>query len=158
MMAEMIHTKCYDNALFVSEIVKLLNEGKTEVIFTINGRSMRPFIEHKRDSVVLSKANNIKEGDVVLAKSIEKGFVVHRLVKIDRKSKVCVLRGDGNLDMEHCFEKDVLAKAVAFVRKKKRQRVGVDSFQWKAYSWLWTHLLPVRRYLLALHRRLIIVN
>lgn len=157
-MTEAIHTKSFDNALFVSEIVKLLDEGKTEVIFTIIGRSMRPFIEHKRDSVVLSKVDNIKEGDVVLAKSVEKGYVVHRLVKIDRETKQCVLRGDGNLDTEHCGESDILAKAVAFVRKKKKQRVEVDSITWKAYSWLWTRLLPVRRYLLALHRRLIIGN
>ena len=57
---------------------------------------------------------------------------------------------DGNLDVEHCKSCNVLAKVSVVIRK--RHKYDVNGLIWRVYSFLWTNLLPVRRYLLALYR------
>ena len=47
---------------------------------------------------------------------------------------------------------DVRAKAIGFYRKGHQRLDPTDGLKWRAYSWLWTRLFPLRRYLLfALH-------
>jgi len=153
----MQQTKSFDNELLIPEVARLIREGHT-VTMTVKGRSMRPFIEHNRDKVILDAPNNIKIGDVVLAKTVEKSYVIHRLTEMNQETGQCILRGDGNLDLEHCTVADVLAKVVELVRYKSEKHCSVESWQWKTYSWWWARLLPIRRYLLGIHRRLIIRN
>lgn len=153
----MLQVKSFDNNILIPEVVRLLNEGHT-VTMTVKGRSMRPFIENGRDKVLLTLPDDIKVGDVVLAKTEEKGYVIHRLTKLDEASGQCVLRGDGNLDLEHCHTDEILAKVVEFIRKKQQKRYSVKGRTWRIYSWWWMRLLPIRRYLLGLHRRLVIRN
>lgn len=141
----------FDNRELVPEIVKLINEGHT-VTLRVGGRSMRPFLEDGRDKVVLSKPECVEVGDVVLADTDEKGYVIHRVTAFDKQTGRCVLRGDGNLDLETCDINGVLAKVVAFVRKNNASSISVDSRRWRLYSWIWMRLLPLRRYLLAFYR------
>lgn len=119
---------------------------------------MRPFIEDGRDKVILAKADNLRVNDVVLAKTLEKSYVIHRLTEMDDATGECILRGDGNLDLEHCTKEDILAKVTDILRKKKEKHYSLEGPTWKTYSWLWTRLRPVRRYLLAIYRRLPWVN
>ena len=149
----MIESRSIDNELLIPEVGKLIDEGHT-VRMTVRGRSMRPFIEDGRDKVILAKADNLRVGDVVLARTLEKSYVIHRLTEMDETTGQCILRGDGNLDLEHCSRDDILAKVTDILRKKKERRYSLDGFTWKMYSWIWTHLRPVRRYLLAIYRRL----
>lgn len=141
--------KIYNNALLIPDIVQLVREGRS-VILTVKGRSMRPFIEDGRDKVILVSADSVNVGDVVLAETIEKGYVIHRLVGIDHKNNMCDIQGDGNLDVEHCSSDKILAKVSVVVRKSKQ--VSVDGCLWKFYSKFWVTLLPIRRYLLAFYR------
>ena len=142
-----------DNELLIPEVGRLIEEGHT-VRMTVRGRSMRPFIEDGRDKVILAKADNLRVGDVVLAKTLEKSYVIHRLTEMDAATGQCILRGDGNLDLEHCHKDDILAKVTDILRKKKDKHYSLNGTTWKTYSWLWTHLRPIRRYLLAIYRRL----
>lgn len=57
-----------DDSMILSEAIRLVGEG-LEVIFPVNGKSMRPFIEGGRDSVALVRPENVKPMDVVLAKT-----------------------------------------------------------------------------------------
>lgn len=136
-----------DLSLWAKDVASLVGEGR-EVTITVSGRSMRPFIEHKRDKVVLVRAGAARKGDVVLARTAEKGYVLHRVAATDNGR--CVLRGDGNLDTEHCCADDIVAKVSAVIRKTRR--FDVDGKVWRTYSFVWMRLLPLRRYLLALHR------
>ena len=136
-----------DLALWAKDIAGLVSEGR-QVTIAVSGRSMRPFIEHKLDKVVLVKAETVNKGDVVLAHTVERGCVLHRVASINNGR--CTLRGDGNLDTEHCETGDVIAKVSAVIRKA--HRFDVDGRVWRAYSFLWMKLLPLRRYLLALYR------
>ncbi len=137
------------NALLLPEVVRLLEEGHT-VTLPLRGFSMRPFLEDGRDKALLKLPEAIRVGDAVLAEIAPGHFVLHRIVDITGE---CVtLRGDGNLGIEQCRLSDVRATAIGFYRKGRETLDSTSSLKWRVYSWWWTRLLPLRRYLLfALH-------
>ena len=141
----------FPNAILLPEIVKMLNEGHT-VTLRLKGFSMRPFLEDGRDKALLTKAVNPKVGDPVLAEVSPKHFVLHRIIRISGDE--VVLRGDGNLGTETCRLDDVKGAVVGFYRKGRETLDLTDGRKWRTYSWLWTRLYPIRRYLLAFYRRI----
>lgn len=141
----------FPNATFLPEIVKLMEEGHT-VTLRLRGYSMRPFLEDNRDKALLSKAINTQLGDVVLAETSPKHFVLHRVVKINGDN--VTLRGDGNLGTEQCKLSDIKGFAIGFYRKGHEKLDKTNGLKWRTYSFLWCTLLPIRRYLLAFYRRI----
>lgn len=141
----------FSNAELLPEIVRLLNEGHT-VTLNLKGFSMRPFLENDRDKALLKKAENPKVGDPVLAETEPKHFVLHRIIRIDGDN--VTLRGDGNLGVEHCKKENVCGEVIGFYRKGRTKIDRIYGKKWKAYSWIWTRLFPLRRYLLAAYRRI----
>ncbi len=139
------------NSVLLPEIVRLLNEGHT-VTLRLRGFSMRPFLEDGRDKALLTKAVSPKVGDPVLAEIEPKHFVLHRIISIQGDN--VVLRGDGNLGVEHCKLGDVKGAVIGFYRKGRSKLDRTDGKKWRTYSWVWTHLYPIRRYLLAFYRRI----
>lgn len=144
--------KQFSNADFIPEIVKLLEEGHT-VTLQLRGYSMRPFLEDKRDKALLTKAETPTVGAPVLAEVGEKHYVLHRIVSIDGDD--VTLRGDGNIGVERCKLSDIKGEAIGFYRKGRSTLDRTDAMKWKIYSALWTALLPLRRYLLAIYRRIL---
>nr|WP_308536597.1 S24 family peptidase [uncultured Prevotella sp.] len=139
------------NAELLPEIVKLLNEGHT-VTLKLKGKSMRPFLEDNRDMALLTKPKQIEEGEPVLAE-IEPGhYVLHRIVKL--RDENITLLGDGNLTPEHCTKQNVVGTVIGFYRKSRTELDKIDGKKWKTYSYIWMHLYPIRRYILALYRRI----
>ena len=139
------------NSVLLPEIVRLLNEGHT-VTLRLRGFSMRPFLEDGRDKALLTKAVSPKVGDPVLAEIEPKHFVLHRIISIQGDN--VVLRGDGNLGVEHCKLGDVKGAVIGFYRKGRSKLDRTDGKKWRTYSWIWTRLYPIRRYLLAFYRRI----
>ncbi len=146
----MKQTISFKNADFLSEVLKLINEGHTVTLPLMRGFSMRPFLEDGRDKALLAKASNPHVGDPVLAIINKRYYVLHRVVNIEG-DKVTLL-GDGNLTPEHCTTDDIVASVLGFYRKGRSQLDSVNGTKWKTYSWIWMRLLPVRRWLLAFHR------
>jgi hypothetical protein len=141
----------FPNAEFLPKVVEMLNEGHT-VTLRLRGFSMRPFLEDNRDKALLTKPTNPKVGDPVLAE-IEPGhFVLHRIVSI--KDNAVTLLGDGNICCEHCQRENIVGAVIGFYRKGRQQLDRTDGWKWLTYSWLWMHLRPIRRYLLAAYRRI----
>ncbi|MBP3756633.1 MAG: S24/S26 family peptidase [Prevotella sp.] len=138
------------NAVLLPEIVKLLDEGHT-VTLRLRGYSMRPFLEDGRDKALLTKAQNPRVGDPVLAEVAPRHFVLHRIIRINGED--VTLRGDGNLGTEECKLTDVRGAVIGFYRKGREKLERTDGLKWRCYSWLWTRLFPIRRYLLAFYRR-----
>ena len=128
-----------------------MDEGHT-VTINLRGFSMRPFLENDRDKALLTKAKEIHKGDVVLAETAPKHYVLHRIINIDGDH--ITLRGDGNLLEEHCRREDVKGFAIGFYRKGRKTIDKTNSFKWLLYSRLWTSLYPIRRYLLAAYRHI----
>ena len=123
------------------------------VTFPVKGTSMLPFIIGGKESVILQKASEINVGDVVLAWVDGCRYVVHRVISIDGEQ--VVLMGDGNIvGVEHCSLNDVKALATHVVSRKGRKRDLYAPWRQRA-SRLWWHLRPIRRYVLAIYRRLI---
>jgi len=139
------------NAVLMPEIVKMINEGHT-VTLPLKGFSMRPFLEDSRDKALLTKPGTLQEGQPVLAETEPDHYVLHRIVKIEGEN--VTLRGDGNLGNEHCRTSDVKALAIGFYRKGRTTLDRTDGRKWRIYSWWWTRLYPVRRWLLAFYRRI----
>ena len=125
-------TKQLPNEEFIPFVISELEsvEGKT-VTLPLRGRSMRPFLEDGRDNALLICDKNINVNDAVLAEIAPKRFL-----------------GDGNLSPEHCTLKDIKAKAIGFYRKGRKTADMTSGLKWRIYSWWWTRLYPIRRYLL----------
>jgi len=140
------------NDELIPEIERLVESG-TDVVFTPKGMSMLPFIRGDRDSVLLKKVTEVGVGDIVLARLSGGNFVLHRIVALD-DDKV-ILMGDGNIaGKESCMKKDLLAVAVKIMKGGK----VIDCFSrsHRRRSRIWNSLLPFRRYLLAIYRRIIL--
>ncbi len=145
-----IHVK---NEVFIEEIRRMLqNEGRKSVTFIVRGVSMRPFLEHERDKVILTAPQPPAVGQVVLAEFRDKIYAMHRIIKIEGDK--ITMRGDGNLlKQTETFTTDrIIGTAEAFIRKGKY--VSTKSRKWRIYSALWQTLAPIRRILLAIDRRI----
>ena len=136
---------------FIEEAIRLVREG-VSVTLPVNGNSMLPFIIGGKESVILQKPEQLIVGDVVLAWADGYRYVVHRIVRIDGER--VTLMGDGNLvGTEHCILNDIKARVTHVVDAKKRTHYLYKGWR-KLAAKVWYWLRPVRRYLLAIYRRL----
>lgn len=142
-----------NNAEFLPSVIEYIEQGHTAII-SLKGNSMLPFLVDGRDKALLGKAINIKVGDAVLAEIMPSKFVLHRIVKIEGED--VTLLGDGNLASEHCRVKDIKASVIGFYRKGHTTIDSVNGRKWRLYSFFWTRLYPIRRYILAIYRRTIL--
>ena len=140
-----------NDQVIIEEAIRLVDEG-ISVTLPVNGCSMLPFIIGGRESVILQKPAKPKVGDVVLAWVDDNRYVVHRIIAIE-DDKV-TLMGDGNLKAtEHCVIDDIKAKATHVVSaNEKSHDLYTPRRQWAVK--VWYSLRPLRRYLLAIYRRL----
>ena len=151
-MSDSIRQIKVNNHLLMQEITALFNAGRKSVTFTVRGYSMRPFLEHERDKVMLAPPRTPHIGDVVLAEVSKEKYALHRVIAVEGNRYI--MRGDGNpLKMKEVFtEEMIIGVAEAFIRKDKTVRT--DSLRWKAYSAFWEMLKPFRRILMAIYRRI----
>ena len=138
-----------DNEI-IEEAIRLVREG-VNVTLPVNGNSMLPFIIGGKESVILHSPGGIVDvGDVVLAWVDGCRYVVHRIIRIDGDR--ITLMGDGNLTTEHCALGDIKARVTHVVDAKDKTHYLYN--RWRmlgAKVWYW--LRPIRRYLLAIYRR-----
>lgn len=133
--------KILPNEVMLEEVASLLQEGR-DVSFTPKGNSMLPFIRGGIDSVTLRLLPDIKVGDIVLARMGGAHYVMHRVIGIEGDS--LTLMGDGNISgCEHCIAADVIGTAVAINGHKPPKGL------------FWRKIKPLRRYILAIYRRII---
>ena len=139
-----------NDEIIIQEAIRLANEG-ISVTFPVKGWSMLPFIIGGQESVILQKPEAPKVGDMVLAWVDGNHYVVHRIIKCEDGH--VTLMGDGNIGgTEHCSFSDVKAVATHVVDASGRKHYLYCGWRrWAAKVWF--HLLPIRRYLLAIFRR-----
>lgn len=129
----------------------MIREGHSATI-AVKGYSMRPFLEHERDCVVLEPANELKVGDAVLAEIEPDHYVLHRIIKIEGDS--LTLMGDGNVKgTESCERKDVAGIVTHYIRPKRTIPASDPALQRRIR--LWRQLLPIRRYLLIIYKAIV---
>ena len=137
----------YENILH--ETTRMVEEGLC-VTLPVDGRSMLPFIIGGRESVMLSKPENVKVGDIVRAWIEKRRYVVHRILEI--RGENITLMGDGNLyGKEYCTLADIKAVAIFVVDEKGKRHNLYAPWRKRAAS-AWLFLKPIRRYLLVFVR------
>lgn len=129
----------------------MIREGHTATI-SVKGYSMRPFLEHQRDRVILDAPVGLKEGDAVLAEIAPDHYVLHRIIALDGER--VTLMGDGNVrGTESCRLGDVAGVVTHYLRPNRTLQAADPKLQRRIR--LWRRLLPVRRYLLFIYKALI---
>lgn len=140
-----------ESEMLMDEVVRLLEQG-CSVTLRVTGKSMCPFLIPARDKVLLCPALSFQIGDIVLAGTEMKEFVLHRIYGMG--TDTLLLMGDGNLSqMEVCSRDAVLGKAVKIIRKG--HEVDCSSRMERFLSWIWMGLWPFRRGLLVVCRFLL---
>ncbi len=133
------------NEILLEDAATLMKEGR-EVTIRPLGSSMLPFIRGGKDSVRMKKMPTVAVGDMLLVRLPGPRYVLHRLIEKDGTQ--LTLMGDGNLQgTEHCTEADVLGTVTAIERGKRVVIPGNGLW--------WRRLKPIRRYILAIYRRII---
>ena len=132
------------NNILLGEVSSLLANGQ-EVIIMTKGNSMLPFLRSERDSVAL-RFMEPAVGKIALAEIRPGQYVLHRITAIDGDR--VTLMGDGNLrGVEHCLKGDVKGCVVRIIDPRGKERTPGDGR-------LWRMLIPVRRYILFIYRKL----
>ena len=140
-----MHKVVVPNAILLGEVKSMLAEGK-DVVIPTKGNSMLPFIHSDRDSVTLERVSGpLSVGDIVLFRYKGK-YIMHRIYAIGKDG--ITLMGDGNLNvMEHCTASDVIG-IVTGLTKGNGRRIKPGKAR------VWRTLKPLRRWLLAIYRRI----
>ena len=137
--------------VIIQEAIRLVNDG-VSVTFPVKGWSMLPFIIGGKESVILGSPKDVKVGDVVLAWVEGSRYVVHRVIKI--QGDHLTLMGDGNIaGTERCTVADVKAIATHVVDAKGRRRSLYSTWRQRGAR-VWYALRSIRRYLLAIYKRI----
>lgn len=136
------------NDKFLPQVRQVISEGHTATI-SVKGYSMRPFLEHARDKVILSPFTTLAVGDAVLAEIAPGVFVLHRIIRMDGGN--ITLMGDGNVrGVEYCRYENVAGVVTTYLRNGRK--ISSSSKRLQRAVRLWRALLPVRRYLLFVYK------
>jgi len=127
-----------------SQIIQALKMGN--IMIKPQGYSMYPLFVPGRDLAVITKAepSNLKRGDVVLYRRWDASgiLVLHRIARITKEGFFMV--GDNQTKIEGPLKSEqIYGKLIEIVRKEKH--ISVNNLLYKALSWLWLCLRPVRR-------------
>lgn len=134
------------------EVRKLVSEGKN-VTVTARGNSMNPVFRDRKDRITLSPCDKekIKLRDVVLVRTMDGRYVIHRIIR--KTGETIVLSGDGNVAItETALSTEIIALVTGYTRNGKER--SCSSACWKAYSRLWMVLAPARKPLLRIWRKI----
>lgn len=136
------------NDILLGAVKKALREGHTCTI-SVKGRSMRPFLEDKRDRVILAPITApLAPGDAVLAEIREDTYVLHRIIGIN--DNAVTLMGDGNIKgTETCRTEDICGIVIRYIHP--RLSFSATSKTTRRAVRLWRKLLPLRYPLLKLY-------
>ncbi len=128
-------------------IIEELLAMDRQVIFTVKGRSMLPFIGDNRDQIILEKKDftHLKRGDIILFKLKCGKYILHRIYEVKDRSYHTI--GDGNLHFDGWIESNQVIGVVSKIIRKGKE-IDCNSTKWKVIFAIWMKLLPIRRYLL----------
>ncbi len=131
------------NDILLGEICTLLLEGKS-IKLRPKGKSMRPFILENKDQLVISPPDNLRKGDIVLARIDGSRYVIHRIINI--KENRFLLMGDGNLfGYEQCSREEIFGVVEYIIRNE--QKICQRSIKARGLAFVWRMLLPFRHFI-----------
>lgn len=146
------------NHILLGTVRDAIHDGHT-VTIAVKGWSMRPFLEHQRDKVLLDSPAGASIYDAVLAEIAPGKFVLHRIIDIksdpsNTSLDKITLMGDGNIHgTEQCLRKDICGKVTQYIRPNRIIEANNPNLIRKIK--LWNKLLPIRRILLIVYKAII---
>ncbi len=126
----------------IGPLIDQFVDTKKQVIITVTGDSMSPFLKSKRDKAILSPVcEKPQKNDVVLYLRDNGTYVLHRIFKI--KNNEYVMLGDAQVYCEKGItDRHIKAVATAFVRNGKQ--FDRHSFLYLCYVKFWKAVYPLR--------------
>lgn len=119
------------------------NEPCLTVRIRLDGNSMYPLIRRMKDYVTVSPFDReIIKGDIVLFKSADGRYVVHRVRKI--KGQRVLTMGDNC----SCPDGEITADRVLgyITRVEHGERIiNVNTALWRCFGLIWLRILPLRK-------------
>ena len=146
---ERMPQRMVDTNAYISTLCELVNEGR-EVVLTVTGSSMSPFLIHQRDAVMLGKMmTSPQRGDIVLFRREDDSYVVHRVRKVSDEGYYMI--GDGQTETEGPVPRKRLCAIVTKVRRKS-QWFGSNDVRWRFFASVWLAIIPLRKFLVKAWR------
>lgn len=138
--------------LFLAEAETALLRGQT-VRVRVAGESMLPFLRGAKDTIELVPvaSEELRRGTVVLFRH-NGSYVIHRIIACCEDH--FVMQGDGNIIGHERAARNDIAGVLRYVKCSSGRTVDCRGWRWRLLSATWMRLRPVRRYLLAVYRRI----
>ena len=114
-----------------------------ELVFTNVGYSMYPLIKQREDVLKIVKSDTYKKGDIVLYKSNEDHYVLHRILKF-KKDKV-ILAGDHNHFKDKPIEKSQILGVLSQITKKDGKIIDLSKDK-RARRFFYTNFFHVKAF------------
>ncbi|MGN0569546.1 MAG: S24/S26 family peptidase [Candidatus Fimenecus sp.] len=130
-------------------IKESLDTGGT-VELPITGTSMLPLLVQGRDTVLIKKADTVKKGDIIFYRRDDGHFVLHRIVGKDANGYI--LCGDNQWKKEYGICNRHIIAVVKSINRNGKE-INADDFGYRLYSKLWMLVLPIRKYILYISRK-----
>ena len=131
-----------DTKEYVSNLKHLIDDGQ-EVVITVAGGSMEPFLRNGRDRVLLKKPTELlKRGDIVFYQRKNGQFVLHRIFKARREGYY--MMGDRQIELEGPIDEAAVFAIVTEVERSGHW-ISSDAFLWKFFCGMWRILYPARK-------------
>lgn len=135
----------------LAKILQLQIDTAGSARLTVTGSSMLPMLHHGKDTVTLSPVHEPPgKGDLALYRRDDGAYVLHRILRPVRDGYLCC--GDNQWQTEVIRGDQLLALVTGFTRNGVARLT--THWGYRLYVWLWVGLHPVRRYILAVRRRL----
>lgn len=145
------------NDVFFRQVSDSLAAGNN-VTLTVKGYSMYPFMRNGKDRVCLAKydGSELSEGDVILFRFHGK-YVLHRIYARKKDASGNVLYrtvGDGNVRGEEYASPESISGVMVRRITPSGKEWECGSLSWRFLSFAWMRLRFVRRWCLAVLRRI----
>lgn len=138
---------------FIAVAEEQLRQGKS-VKLLADGASMFPFIRGGKDVAEifpLAKEDSMHLWNAYLFKNQGK-YVIHRF--IEEKQGKLTMMGDGNIGKIETIKREDVVGILKNIYTPDGKIKNCCSKYWQRKGRIWHSMLPMRRYLLALYRRL----
>ena len=134
----------------IPRIRALLDEG-IPCHLTVTGNSMRPFLRHQRDGVILAPVSGeLRRGDILFYLRAPNAPILHRVQRAEADR--LIMCGDAQTGLEPIARAQVLG-VVSHI-KREGKVIPCTDLRLRLLVALWMLLKPVRPYLLALPNKL----
>ena len=118
-------------------------EKDNELFFTNVGYSMYPLIRQREDILHIVKSDTYKRGDIILYKSNEDHYVLHRILKIKKDKITCA--GDYNYFKDKPISNEQILGLLISIKKKDGKVIDLAKDK-KARKFWYTNFFHIKAF------------